>query len=166
MDVYERIDQLIHDRGTSRRKLAQMAGITPNSLNSSFSRKSNLSSETVAKLAKALQVDVGYLINGCTDSELIAERQQHDAVLIEQIEMTPGMVALLREVQVYVTVLLRFGAGSATPGDMADAMEKVLQLKEASGISQEELIELVKISTRSTRETELKQEIDRITYDE
>lgn len=64
MDVYDRIDQLLKEKGVSRRKAAQMAGIPPTTLSGALYRKSGLSAAAVAALAQTLGVDTDYLLNG------------------------------------------------------------------------------------------------------
>ena len=69
MDVYERIDQALKQKGISRRKAAQLAGIKPTTLNGSITRKTGLSAAAVAALAAALDTTTDYLLNG--EPELI-----------------------------------------------------------------------------------------------
>lgn len=64
VDVYDRIDQVLKEKGVSRRKAAQMAGIVPGSLNSALYRKKGLSAASVSALAQTLGVDADYLLKG------------------------------------------------------------------------------------------------------
>ena len=69
MNVCERIDKILLDRGMSRRKLALNAGIPPTTFQSAMARGTNLSLDMLQKIADALGVDVNYLLNGQTLEE-------------------------------------------------------------------------------------------------
>ena len=62
MDVYDRIDQLLKDKGISRRKAAKMAEIPPTTLNGAITRKKGLSASALSALTKALDIDEGFLL--------------------------------------------------------------------------------------------------------
>lgn len=67
MNVYERIDLILKERGISRRKLAEISGIPYSTIASSFSRKSKkLSIETIDKIAIALGVPIVQIMENIT----------------------------------------------------------------------------------------------------
>ena len=69
MDMYDRIEQILRERGLSRRQLAKLAGIPPTTLQSALERRKNLTVEMAISLATALNIDVNWLINGYTLDE-------------------------------------------------------------------------------------------------
>lgn len=69
MDMYDRIEQILKERGLSRRQLAKIAGIPPTTLQSALERRKNLTVEMAISLATALNIDVNWLINGYTLDE-------------------------------------------------------------------------------------------------
>ena len=69
MDMYDRIEQILKERGRSRRQLAKIAGIRPTPLQSALERRKNLTVEMAISLATALNIDVNWLINGYTLDE-------------------------------------------------------------------------------------------------
>ena len=86
MDVYDRIDHLIKEKGLSRRKASQMAGIPPATLNTALSRKRGLSASAVSSLAQTLGVDATYLLYGL---DLITNTQRRR----ESLSMTQEELA-------------------------------------------------------------------------
>lgn len=67
--MYDRIEQILRERGLSRRQLAKLAGIPPTTLQSALERRKNLTVEMAISLATALNIDVNWLINGYTLDE-------------------------------------------------------------------------------------------------
>ena len=67
--MYDRIEQILKERGLSRRQLAKIAGIPPTTLQSALERRKNLTVEMAISLATALNIDVNWLINGYTLDE-------------------------------------------------------------------------------------------------
>lgn len=76
MTVYEKIDKARDERGLSRRKLAQLAGIPPSTLQSMMERRRGLTVEAISKIATALGTSPEELLNGdslgAVWSELVA----------------------------------------------------------------------------------------------
>ena len=62
MTVCERIDNILKERGMSRRKLAERAGIPPSSLQSALSRNSGLSLDMLHPISKVLEVPIEFLM--------------------------------------------------------------------------------------------------------
>lgn len=62
MNVCEKIDKMLLDRGMSRRKLALNAGIPPTTFQSAMARGGNLSLDMLQKIADALGVKVTDLL--------------------------------------------------------------------------------------------------------
>ena len=62
MNVCEKIDKMLLDRGMSRRKLALKAGIPPTTFQSAMARSTNLSLDMLEKIATALEVKVSDLL--------------------------------------------------------------------------------------------------------
>lgn len=55
---YELLDDILRDKGMSRRKLAQLAGISENTLSAAFRRRSkNFPIENVQKIASVLNIE-------------------------------------------------------------------------------------------------------------
>jgi transcriptional regulator with XRE-family HTH domain len=90
MDVYDRIDRLIKEKGVSRRKAAQMAGIPPATLNTALSRKKGLSASAVSSLAKALDVDATFLLYGLEVSR-VKKRREALSMTQEQLAEKSGV---------------------------------------------------------------------------
>lgn len=72
MDMFDRMDELLKEKGMSRRQLALQAGIPVSTLSAAFSRKSkgtrsvSLSNDAIAAIAVALGVSTDYLLRGVT----------------------------------------------------------------------------------------------------
>lgn len=62
MDISDRIDKLLKERGISRRKLAILAEVPPSSFQSAMERGGNMTTEMLQKIAHALGVSAGYLM--------------------------------------------------------------------------------------------------------
>ena len=62
MTVCERSDNILKERGMSRRKLAERAGIPPSSLQSALSRNSGLSLDMLHPISKVLEVPIEFLM--------------------------------------------------------------------------------------------------------
>lgn len=75
MDIYEKIDMILVQKGVSRRRLSELSGIPHSTLASAFTRKSKLSHEMIKMIADALDVDPFQLITWNTDPE---ERQKEE----------------------------------------------------------------------------------------
>lgn len=91
MDVYDRIDKLLKERGMSRRKLAQLINIPATTLNSAFSRKNKrMSSDTLQSIADVLEVPIGELLY---DGVIVINTNSDDitwselAAKLDEIEM-------------------------------------------------------------------------------
>ncbi|WP_195542859.1 helix-turn-helix domain-containing protein [Massiliimalia timonensis] len=69
MNVCEKIDEILLDRGMSRRKLALKAGIPPTTFQSAMARGSNLSLGMLQKIANALDCTPAYLMGWEEDYE-------------------------------------------------------------------------------------------------
>lgn len=81
MNVYERIDSILKERHMSRRKLAELAGIPPTSLQSAFSREvDDISALMLRKIAAILGVTTDYLLGG-TVSKTLTEKQEGELFL-------------------------------------------------------------------------------------
>ena len=63
MGIHEKIDEILNERGLSRRKLASMAGIAPTTLQSALSRKQAISFEMLDRIADALNIPVSELLS-------------------------------------------------------------------------------------------------------
>ena len=63
MTIYEKIDKIRNDRGISRRKLAQLAGIPPSTLQSMMERQRGLTVETISKIAAVLEISPEELLS-------------------------------------------------------------------------------------------------------
>lgn len=72
MNVCEKIDEILLDRGMSRRKLALKAGIPPTTFQSAMARGSNLSLDMLRKIAAALEINVYELLSD-EERELFVE---------------------------------------------------------------------------------------------
>lgn len=71
MDMYDRLDEQLKSKHMSRRQLAHKIEIPATTLNSAFSRKSkSLSTETIGKMARALNVPTNYLIGAQPFSDI------------------------------------------------------------------------------------------------
>lgn len=64
MTIYEKIDRIRNEHGISRRKLAQLAGIPPSTLQSMMERQRGLTVETISKIATVLEISPEELLNG------------------------------------------------------------------------------------------------------
>lgn len=64
MTVCERIDELLKEKGMSRRQLAIKAGIAPSSLQSALQRNKGLSLDMLFPISDVLKVDIEYLYEG------------------------------------------------------------------------------------------------------
>ena len=62
LDISDRIDKLLKERGISRRKLAILAEVPPSSFQSAMERGGNMTTEMLQKIAHALGVSAGYLM--------------------------------------------------------------------------------------------------------
>ena len=62
MDISDRIDKLLKERGISRRKLAILAEVPPSSFQSAMERGGNMTTEMLQKIAHALGVPASYLM--------------------------------------------------------------------------------------------------------
>lgn len=80
MDVYDRIDQLLKEKGISRRKAAQMAKIPPTTLNTALYRKRGLSAAAVAELAKVLGASTYDLLGDVPLDDMIKDREDTDVL--------------------------------------------------------------------------------------
>ena len=69
----ERIDKLLKERGLSRRKLAQMAGIPPSSLQSAMERNKELSLDMLFPISDVLGVSMYFLHYGFEEEPLSEE---------------------------------------------------------------------------------------------
>ena len=56
--IYEKIDEILKERHMSRRKLAIEAGISPSTFQTAFSRKSQMSFETLKKILNVLEISM------------------------------------------------------------------------------------------------------------
>lgn len=63
MTICERIDEMIRDRGISRRQLALRAGIPPSTLQSAMQRNKGLSLDMLYPIAKVLGWDAASLLD-------------------------------------------------------------------------------------------------------
>lgn len=68
MTICERIDAILEERGMSRRKLADMSGIPPSSLQSAIERNTGLSLDMLLPISDALGVSVESL-DGTEESQ-------------------------------------------------------------------------------------------------
>jgi transcriptional regulator with XRE-family HTH domain len=65
MDIYERINELLKEKGRTRIWLASEAGVSYNTLTSLFARRSkNMEIATARKIAIALNTTIDYLFTG------------------------------------------------------------------------------------------------------
>ena len=62
MDYIDKINQIIKDKGISQRKLAEMIGKPQGTIHNYLARKTKMDVDTLADIAKALGVDLGYLL--------------------------------------------------------------------------------------------------------
>ncbi len=62
MSLYKRIDDVLKERGMSRRQFAIASGIPPSTLQSALTRGKNIPTEMVQRIAAALEVTVAFLI--------------------------------------------------------------------------------------------------------
>jgi len=91
MDVYDRIDRLIKEKGISRRKAAQRAGIPAATLNTAISRKRGLSASAVSSLAKTLDVDATFLLYGLDLVTNTQKRREALSMTQEQLAEKSGV---------------------------------------------------------------------------
>jgi len=91
MDVYDRIDRLIKEKGISRRKAAQRAGIPPATLNTAITRKRGLSASAVSSLAKTLDVDATFLLYGLDVVTNTQRRREALSMTQEQLAEKSGV---------------------------------------------------------------------------
>jgi transcriptional regulator with XRE-family HTH domain len=70
MNLYDRIDNIIKERNTSRRQLAIKAGIPIGTLQSALTRKRNITVEQVQRIATALDMDIGTLMRVEVDENM------------------------------------------------------------------------------------------------
>lgn len=65
MDIYDRINKLLKEQKKTRKTLAEISGVSYNTLTSLFMRRSkNIEIETLKKLARGLNTTVDYLVTG------------------------------------------------------------------------------------------------------
>ena len=97
LNVYDRIDLILKERGISRRKLAELSGIPYSTIASSFARKNkNLKIETLDKIAAALDVSVIRLNPNITWDE---HKNTEELKRIErESDAFNGVVAALRDI--------------------------------------------------------------------
>ncbi len=88
MNLLERIDLVIAERGTTRAELARTVGISPGALTNLGTRKgSTMRPETVAAIAQALRVDLHWLCTGLGTPDA----SRLSPVLVDIIEMARDM---------------------------------------------------------------------------
>ncbi len=93
-DLYDRIDALIQEKGWSRRRLAERAGINPATLATLFKRRTkNPKFQYIQKIAKALNVsekdilkEAGYYFYGIKDAVDWKEEPWH-SLRLQEIEI-------------------------------------------------------------------------------
>ena len=76
MTVCERIDTILKERGMSRRKLAERAGIPPSSLQSALTRNTGLSLDMLIPISDVLGLSVEFLSGVEEPPELTVEDAQ------------------------------------------------------------------------------------------
>ena len=138
MNVYDKIDLKLKEKRISRRKLAIMAGISPSSLQSAFSRKSDdISSGMLRKIAFALDCSVDDLLEDSQNPfieniKLLAEHQRDSFLekldgllsegkaseLLNALNSTIDGIFKLKYGQEYVEGLGRLTAIISTYGQM------------------------------------------------
>jgi len=75
MDIYDRINVLLKERGITRKELADQTGISYQTLTSLFYRRSgNMSISTIRKIVEYFQISADYLIMG--ESYMVKEKAE------------------------------------------------------------------------------------------
>lgn len=87
MDIEKNIDNILVERGMSRRQLAKLACIPPTTLQSAMSRGSSMSMDMVQKIANALNVSVGDLLGVHEDLFAYKGKNIEDLTIDEIAEM-------------------------------------------------------------------------------
>ena len=112
MDIYNKLDDILKNRGMSRRQLANDAGIPPTTLQSVFARKKNMTIEMLLNIAKVLNVDIITLLG--KDAEFLLPALARQEVFEAGIESLLQSLAKLPASQ------------SGFPHNLVIALEKVL----------------------------------------
>jgi transcriptional regulator with XRE-family HTH domain len=79
MDIYDRINLRLGQKGLTRRQLCDAAGLSYSTLTSQFQRRSkNMSLETIRAIAKTLHVSADYLLLGDEANPYFVSEEESD----------------------------------------------------------------------------------------
>lgn len=107
MDIYDRITELLAERGWSRRQLAERSGVANGTLATAFMRRSDIGVGAVAAVADALRVSIDYLVTGDKGYRLLKDPSVADLLSL----MEPMTYSRRAEVTAAVKMYLMMDAG-------------------------------------------------------
>ncbi|MBR3672334.1 MAG: helix-turn-helix transcriptional regulator [Spirochaetia bacterium] len=97
MNFWERVENLIEQKGINKKTLAAEAGIDSSNISKGLKSGSSPSADTAVKIAKYLNTTVEYLVTGIDSQLSISQQKQIDTLLrysrtIKTLDKLPSKV--------------------------------------------------------------------------